>query len=185
MNSGNYYFESRVRTPSDWWKVETASGSDGLNADRSWRHNSGFPPPAAVTLRGKTSSLHRVICFPFPGALAALALAGSTLGAATSPAPAPTLPARTVAIGRGGADGFVAVDSRGQLHVVFGGKYRAGPAPDQLGPEEAIADGGPVHGVRMATDAAGRPHVVFSNGATSRATQSYYAARIDGRWLPA
>jgi hypothetical protein len=134
-------------------------------------------------IRGNNISLHRVLRFFFPFVLVALSLAGLTL-AATPPAPAPTLPAPTVAIGRGGADGFLAVDSRGQLHVIFGGKYRTGPAPGQLGPEEAIAGDIPVHGVRIASDAAGRPHVVFSNGATSRATQSYYTARIDGRWLP-
>ena len=62
------------------------------------------------------------------------------MDAALPPTPAPTLPARTVAIGRGGADGFVTVDSRSQLHVIYGGKYRAGPAPAELGLEEAIAE---------------------------------------------
>lgn len=90
-----------------------------------------------------------------------------------------------VAIGKGGADGFVATAADGTIHVIFDGRYRSGPTPDRLGPEEKIADVGPVNGVRIAVDARGRPHVVFTTGTTARATRSYYTARIDGRWLPA
>ncbi len=94
-------------------------------------------------------------------------------------------PARTVAIGRGGSDGFVATGADGAVHVVFDGRYRTGPAPERLGPEERITDLAPVNGVRLALDGKNRPHVVFTTGMTARATRSYYTARIDGRWLPA
>lgn len=95
------------------------------------------------------------------------------------------VPPRAVAIGKNGADGFVAVDTEGRIHVIYGGKYRSGPAPDQLGPEETIGDIDPVNGVRIAIDGAGRPHVVFTAGSGRNATRSFYTARIDGRWLPA
>jgi hypothetical protein len=90
-----------------------------------------------------------------------------------------------VAIGVGGTDGFVAASDDGMLHVVYGGKYRSGPSPERLGPEETITDIQPVNGVRVDLDAAGRPHVVFTAGMTSKATRSYYTARVAGRWLPA
>ncbi len=96
-----------------------------------------------------------------------------------SPAPA------GVAIGEGGADGFVTTADDGTLHVIYGGKYRSGPGPDRLGPEEKITDIDSVNGVRMDVDSAGQPHVVFTAGTTSKATRSYYTTRAGGRWLPA
>ena len=93
--------------------------------------------------------------------------------------------AAAIEVGVGGADGFVTTADDGALHVIYGGKYRSGPSPDRLGPEEKITEIDPVNGVRIDVDAAGRPHVVFTAGVTSKATRSYYTARIDGRWLPA
>jgi hypothetical protein len=91
---------------------------------------------------------------------------------------------RSTVIGQGGADGVVSTGPDGQIHVVFGGKYRCGPLPTRLGPEESIADTQPVHTVRMTIDANGQPHVVFTAGVTDNAKRSYYTARINGRWLP-
>jgi len=93
-------------------------------------------------------------------------------------------PDGAVPIGKGGVDGCIAAARDGTLHVVFGGRYRQGPAPDRLGAEETITDIGPVNTVRMAVDHQGRPHVVFTTGQTAKATRSYYTARIAGRWLP-
>src|SRR5690606_36090086 len=52
----------------------------------------------------------------------------------------------------GGADGYVAVDGQGGIHVIIGGRYRFGSAPDQLGPEEPITELAPVNTVRMSVD---------------------------------
>lgn len=95
------------------------------------------------------------------------------------------LPAGTVAVGQGGVDGNMAVGRDGTLHVIFGGRYRHGPTPDRLGPEESITDLKPVNTVRIAIDGRGQPHVVFTTGMTSSATRTYYTARIGNRWLPA
>jgi hypothetical protein len=116
-----------------------------------------------------------------------LSLSSALRGAeAAPPKPAAVVEiSRPVAIGKGGADGFVAVGADGLIHVVFNGRYRSGPAPDELGPEESITDVGPVHGVRIAVDASGQPHVVFTTGTTTRATRSYYTVRTDGRWRAA
>jgi hypothetical protein len=92
---------------------------------------------------------------------------------------------QSVLIGKGGLDGFVASGRDGTIHVVIGGRYRQGPAPDRLSAEETITDVGPMNTVRMSVDGEGRPHVVFSTGQTARAKRSYYTARIGGRWLPA
>ncbi len=94
-------------------------------------------------------------------------------------------PADIVPIGKGGADGVVAAGKDGVLHVVYGGKYRYGAAPDRLSTEESITELQPVSTVRMTIDAAAQPHVVFTTGVTQKATRSYYTARIKGRWLPA
>lgn len=97
-----------------------------------------------------------------------------------------TLPANPVTlVGQGGADGFVASGADGTLHVVFGGKYRRGATAEQLSPAEPITDLTPVNTVRMTIDPAGRPHVVFTTGQTSRATRSYYTTRAGDRWLRA
>jgi hypothetical protein len=117
-----------------------------------------------------------------PRALGASALQRPSAPAGDAAVPA-SLPPRTVEIGRGGVDGFVAVDSRGAIHAIYGGKYRTGPTAETLGPEETIADLSPINGVRIATDAAGQPHVVFTNGATDNAKRSYYTTRRDGRWI--
>jgi hypothetical protein len=104
-----------------------------------------------------------------------------TAQAARTPA---ALPTRTFAIGKGGPDGFMTVDAKGTIHAVYGGKYRTGPSPDKLGPEETITEIAPFNGVRVAVDGTGQPHVVFTAGATANAKRSYYTAKIDGRWIP-
>jgi hypothetical protein len=105
---------------------------------------------------------------------------------AALPAAEPTTtPPRVVSIGHGGADGAVAAGQDGHIHVIYGGKYRTGPSPNDLSPEESITNLEPVNTVRMAVDAAGRPHVVFTTGVTDNAKRSYYTARINGRWLAA
>lgn len=131
----------------------------------------------------KRSPLLRLITSAILGMLAGQALAAAPK-AAPSPPDAP-LPPDTTVIGQGGVDGFVAAARDGMLHLVFGGKYRQGLAPDRLGPEETITDLQPVNTVRIAVDAKGRPHVVFTTGQTSKATRSYYTTRIGQRWLPA
>jgi hypothetical protein len=87
-------------------------------------------------------------------------------------------------IGQGGADGVIGTGPDGQIHVIFGGKYRFGKAPTRLSPEEPLTDTQSVHTMRMTIDAAGRPHVVFTAGVTDNAKRSYYTARIGDRWLP-
>jgi hypothetical protein len=87
-------------------------------------------------------------------------------------------------VGQGGTDGVVSTGPDGQIHVVFGGKYRFGPAPTRLSPEEPITAAEPVNTVRMTIDAAGQPHVVFTAGVTDNARLSFYTARKSGRWLP-
>ncbi|MGH7959279.1 MAG: hypothetical protein ACREH8_20040 [Opitutaceae bacterium] len=104
---------------------------------------------------------------------------------ATPPPRSPALPPHTVLIGKGGLDGFMTVGAEGTIHVIYGGKYRCGRAPDQLGSEETITDVGEVNGVRLTIDATGRPHAVFSTGVTAAAKRSYYTARVHGCWLPA
>jgi hypothetical protein len=99
--------------------------------------------------------------------------------------PVATLADEPVLVGEGGVDGFVASGADGVLHVVFGGKYRRGPAVEKLSAAEAITDLAPVNGVRMTIDPAGRPHVVFTTGQTAKATRSYYTTRSGAGWLPA
>jgi hypothetical protein len=87
-------------------------------------------------------------------------------------------------IGRGGADGFLATGPAGSIHVIVGGKYRTGAAPASLSPAEAIPGAAVMNGVRIAIDTRDQPHVVFTTGMTSAAKQSFYTARLGGRWLP-
>jgi hypothetical protein len=116
--------------------------------------------------------------------LVPLAAGQLAMGAEPAADAASTSPS-SVAIGKGGMDGFVAVGPGGQIHVVYGGKYRTGPSLNRLSPEESITDLQPVNTVRMTVDADGQPHVVFTTGVTSNARRSYYTARIKDRWLPA
>lgn len=95
------------------------------------------------------------------------------------------LPPNTTMIGQGGVDGYVAAATDGTLHVVYGGKYRVGPAPDRLGSEEPITELKPVNTVRIAVDGRGQPHVVFTTGMSGSAARSYYTTRIGNRWLAA
>jgi hypothetical protein len=116
--------------------------------------------------------------------LRGLAIASAALFATAAEPPRP-LPPRTFEVGRGGNDGFLAAAANGTLHIVQGDKYRSGPAPDRLGPEERFTDIAPVNGIRIAIDGSHRPHVVFTAGATDNATRSFYTTRRAEGWLPA
>jgi hypothetical protein len=140
---------------------------------RATRHH---PMTNKNSRRLRFSALRGIAALAGAVQLGAAAPAGATPGA---------LPPRTVRIGQGGTDGFVATGADGTIHVVYGGKYRTGPAADRLGPEETMSDLTPVDGVRIAVDRAGTPHVVFTTGSTDQAKRSYYTAREGGRWRPA
>ena len=85
---------------------------------------------------------------------------------ASEPAEPGSAVSHAVVIGHGGADGTLSTGADGQIHVVFGGKYRCGPSPARLGSEESITETEPIHTVRMAIDPAGQPHIVFTAGVT-------------------
>jgi CubicO group peptidase (beta-lactamase class C family) len=150
--------------------------------------NTGVPLPAASVqggeLRRNWNATAELDSMQLLQRVVAATVERTATAAPPASASAP-LPPGTLMIGEGGVDGTVATGRDGTIHVVFGGKYRRGPAPGRLGPEEAITELEPVNTVRMAIDGHGQPHVVFTTGMTSMAKRSYYTARIGNRWLPA
>ncbi|MBF0430233.1 MAG: T9SS type A sorting domain-containing protein [Fibrobacteria bacterium] len=82
------------------------------------------------------------------------------------------------------AQGWVDVEANGAIHVIYSGcKYRMGPAPDSLGPEETFSTDQNVWEARMSVGYDGTPHVVYQIGIASGAKTSWYTTKKDDNWI--